>query len=204
MNKLLVSYAMDFSGFLMQNLDKKYLPYINQIILFGSVARGDATNKSDVDIFINTTKKLEFKCKRISAEFYESEIYKRYWRLIGVKNEIKLIVDELKNWPDLRMSIIADGIILYGKYAASVKTKDNYVILWWGSIKPEYKRVMISKQLYGWKLRKKVYRGMIQKADGEKLGSNVILVPSQNFDTIKEFFRKHKINYKSMYISAIK
>ena len=48
----LISYAMDFVSFFMQN--SKNLDRINTIILFGSVARGEANKKSDIDLLVDT------------------------------------------------------------------------------------------------------------------------------------------------------
>ncbi len=204
MNKLLVSYAMDFSSFLVQNMEKEDLAHIKEIILFGSAARGEAGSSSDVDIFVNTTKKMESKVNKTLNRFYESEIYRRYWKMLGINNDISIISDDLENWKDLKASIISDGIVLYGKYSGTAKTQKNYVIVWWGSIKPEYKRVFASKQLYGWRIKDKKYRGLLEKVGGEKIGVNAINVPLQGFSPIKELFRKHKIQYKSMYVNIIK
>ncbi len=204
MNNLLLAYAMDFSSFLVQNMEKEDLACINQIIVFGSAARGSATSKSDVDIFVNTQKRLESKIKRILSKFYESELYNRYWRLLGINNEINLIVGDIRNWKELQSSILSDGIVIYGKYSGHIKSKENFVVLWWESIKPEYKRVMISKQLYGWRLKKKEYKGLLEKAGGEKIGSNAVLVPVQGFAPINELFKKHRIKHMLMYVSAVR
>ena len=48
----MLSYAAYFSAYLLDNINKKNKEAIERIILFGSVARGEATAKSDVDIFI--------------------------------------------------------------------------------------------------------------------------------------------------------
>ena len=90
----IISYAMDFTSFLVQNLKEK--EKINSIILFGSVARGEATNKSDVDIFIdiinNDEKRIESNILKIKDKFFNSIKFKNYWKLFNVKNEINIIV----------------------------------------------------------------------------------------------------------------
>ena len=53
MNPDLIAYAMDFSSFLIQKTSGEK---IKNIILFGSVARGEAGKESDVDLFIDVTK----------------------------------------------------------------------------------------------------------------------------------------------------
>lgn len=78
------------------------------------------------------------------------------------------------------------------------------VIVWWEKIRPEYKRMKISKQLYGWRLKKKVYKGMLEKANGEKLGANAVIVPAETYSMVRELFIRNKIKYKFMQASAMK
>jgi len=52
MKSKLIAYAMDFASFLIQKI--KNIDNINNIILFGSVAREEADKTSDIDIFIGT------------------------------------------------------------------------------------------------------------------------------------------------------
>jgi len=42
----LIAFAMDFASYLMQHVE---IGKVDEILLFGSVARGDAGKKSDVD-----------------------------------------------------------------------------------------------------------------------------------------------------------
>ncbi len=88
MNYKLIAYAQDFASFLLETLDKESNK-INQIILFGSVARGEDTKKSDVDLFIDANEnKLEEKINQIKEEFYGSVKVRKYWNLLGIKNKI--------------------------------------------------------------------------------------------------------------------
>ncbi len=48
----LIAYALDFSSFLIDTA--KVTDKIKRIMLFGSVARGDFTKESDIDLFIDT------------------------------------------------------------------------------------------------------------------------------------------------------
>jgi len=54
MKSKLIAYAMDFASFLIQKI--KNIDNINNIILFGSVAREEADKTSDIDIFIDVVK----------------------------------------------------------------------------------------------------------------------------------------------------
>ena len=93
MKSELISYAIDFVSFLMQKIKEK--SEIKQITLFGSVAREEANEKSDVDIFIDLIKEnksLENKIKKILDNFKESTKLKNYWKPLGIENEIKPII----------------------------------------------------------------------------------------------------------------
>jgi len=71
--------AIDFA----KSLDH---PEIEKIILFGSVARGDDTNESDIDILIVTNKRSDkFKIK--------GDIYNKVWNILlntGEKISVKM------------------------------------------------------------------------------------------------------------------
>jgi hypothetical protein len=204
MNKLLVSYAQDFASFLIRSLSSDDLAAINSIILFGSASRGDASSKSDVDIFISSMKNMSSKINKIKEAFFDSELYRKNWKLMGIQNDLNVICGDLKDWPDLKISIISDGIALFQKYSDVSSSGESYVIFWWDKIKPDYKRVYISQKMYGWNLRKKSHEGLLSKLGGKKLGPNTIMVPLQNSTPIKELFKKHKIQFKSLYANALK
>ena len=203
MNKLLLGFASNFSGFLLQNLEQEDTAKIRNIILFGSVSRGSAKPNSDIDIFVDTEdSRLKNKCNMALDKFFKSDIYRRYWRLLGIKNDIKLITDSLKNWPDMQTSIFANGIVLFGKYGNAPKGRSS-VIVWWDAIKNQSKRVLISKTLYGWSVKKKKHTGLLEKLGGRKLGSNAIMIPLENASQIKWLFKKHKIQAREIYASKI-
>ena len=99
-NHNLKSYSSTFVAYLISNLTYE-LEEINAIILYGSVAKGEATSKSDVDIFVDTkSKKVETKIKKIVKDFYatrEAAIFK----VKGIDNELSVKVGELKKWKEI-------------------------------------------------------------------------------------------------------
>lgn len=201
----LIAYAQNFASFLLSSLSAEHLGKIKSIILFGSAARGEAAKESDVDIFIDVfedEKQLEKKVEQLVNDFYSSIFFEKYWRLLGIENDVKPIVGRLDKWRDLKTSIIANGIILYGKYTAKTKGK-NFVILSWAKIKPESKRVWLSKLLYGYTYEKRTYAGLLEVHKCQKLGSNCILVPIESYKEILGRFRQSKIPVKIFHISLI-
>lgn len=193
----LVSYAMDFASFLVQKT--KFNDKIKNIVLFGSAARGEASADSDIDIFVDVieeNKKLEEDIKKCLEDFLGSAKYTHYWKMLDVKNEIKLTIGILKDWKQLQSSIIANGITLYSKFKTQVKEGTYKTLFVWENIKPNSKRVLFNKQLIGYKQQKHFYKGLIQKYGGERLGKGSILVPLEHSNIFHDFFKKNKITVK--------
>jgi len=192
----LISYAIDFVSFLIENTNNKDHSNIKSIILFGSVARGENDKDSDVDIFIDSAdKSIEKKSLDILDKFYESIKFKNYWKLIGIDNHIHLIVGKLENWK-LKNSMMGDSIVLYEKYLPKLDDGKNMTILSWGIIKNNSKRVMINKSIFGYKHYQRTYEGILRKYQGSKLGSNAILIPSEHLTMFLKSFHKHKVPVK--------
>lgn len=193
-SKTLLGYAIDFVSFLLERTD---VNYIKRIILFGSVARGEASGKSDIDLFIDVIEKsLERDVKKIKEEFLKSKRYKNYWLLKGIKNDFNIIVGKLDEWKDLRDSIISNGIVLYDKFEEIPKKGVHKVIFSWENVKPESNRVLLSKRLFGYKKDKKSYKGLVQRYNGERIGKGIITVPLVNANTFLKLFRNMKISVK--------
>ncbi len=197
MSSKLLPYAVDFVSFLLQKVKKR--EEIKNVILFGSVARGEEDKASDVDLFINTRIEsfvLEKEYASILADFYSSTKYKHYWKLLGVANEIKLQAGILEKWKELQPSIIADGIIMYGKFMPEIKEGKHIVFFIWENISPNSKRVLFNKQLLGYNQNEKKYQGLLEKYHGERMGKGSIIVPLEYSAVIHTHFKKYKIAVK--------
>lgn len=199
MNYRLIAYAQDFASYLLQHLDKQ-ADKIKQIILFGSAARGEANKKSDIDLFIDVTdEKLEAEINKLKEKFYESYKAKKYWNLLGVKNKINCSIGKLEEWGDLNKSIIANGILLFGKYKGVEETQ-NYYLFSLTSLNNRNKNVSIWRKLYGYtqKTGKKTYiqKGLIREYNGEKISPGVFILPVEHTNKIAAFLRKNKFKFK--------
>ena len=202
MNRL-IPYAMSFVSFLFSSLDKTEQENIKEVVLYGSVARGDYRKDSDVDIFINVYKagSIGGRVEKIIEEFYKTEIFKR-WKLVGIENTISCITDNIEKWKYLKTSILSNGISLYSKYKVE-SAGEQFVIFYWGKIASESKRVLISKKLYGYKTKRSVYKGLLELTSSIKLGSNSIFVPLEHANKISSVFKENKITVKMIYGSKI-
>ena len=119
---------------------------------------------------------------------------------MGIDNPVKCITGRLEKWKDLKPSIIANGIVLYSKYSGLLKGK-NYVIIYWDKVKPETKRVFLSKKLFGYTYKGKTYEGISKVTDIQKLGTNCILVPLESVQKVSKIFKDLKITMKSIHVS---
>ncbi|MCZ7405033.1 MAG: nucleotidyltransferase domain-containing protein, partial [Candidatus Methanoperedens sp.] len=178
----LVAYAMDFSSFLLKS---EIGADINKIILFGSVARGDFDNESDIDVFIDTEKEkaVENAIKKQMKAFEKSEINEK-WRLKGLKNPLSIKAGKLEKW-DLYRSVISSGIILYGKFEEMPKGAKFYAmfVLDFSSM-DRNKKIKLWRELYGYKQRvgEKIFvsKGLLEELSGKKIERSVIAVPAEN------------------------
>jgi predicted nucleotidyltransferase len=192
---MLISYAEDFVSYL---LSEKYIANyeIRNIILYGSVTRGDYGEGSDIDIFMDVSKPkgLEEKIKGTVKEFYSSS-WSAKWKGLGIKNRISVLVGNLDDWKDLKRSIVSNGIVLYGRYSTAIKGKPM-ALFSIESIKPESKRVFVNRKLFGYKRYNKRYAGLVEKYEGEKTGKGCFTVPLEHSKKVLAFFRKQKVTVR--------
>jgi len=183
-----ISYALDFISFLMQNL--KETKQIKSIILFGSAARGEAKKDSDIDVFIDVSeneKQIDKEARKLAEKFFDSIKFKNYWKLLGIENEINVIVGKLEKWK-LKDSMLGSSIVLYEHYKPKLEKGKNLAILNWSNIKPNSKRVMLNKKLFGYTHYGRKYSGLIEKEKGRKIGSQVIAVPIEKLNIFLKSF----------------
>ncbi len=192
--KDLISYSEAFISFIFPKLDG-----INEIILFGSVARGESDKNSDIDLFFNIeNRNNEDRIKNIINielnKFYKSKIAEVFL-LRGIKNEIKANVGLLEEWK-LKRSIISEGIILYSRYKEIPKNlKGNYLFII-EPIKNITKRNKVIRELFGRNEKKYLKTGLIEKFNGKRLSPTTFIVPKEFSNEIIKFLGKEKISNK--------
>lgn len=192
----LISYASAFVSFILKSLRDFN---IKEIILFGSIARGDFDKKSDIDIFINIQNDRDSnKINKIIDiqlnKFYKSKI-RGVWLNKGIYNEFKVKVGVLDKWK-LKRSIIADGIILFGRYKAYPKEIKHYYLFTFQPIKDVTKRNRVIRKIFGRMDRKAIFTGLVEEGNGKKLSPTSFIVPIDLSNRIFDIFKKEKINYR--------
>jgi|SRR3989338_2473782 len=195
----LVSFGMSFASFLLRdgNISEK----ISKIILFGSVARGDFDDESDIDIFVEA-KLPERTIQKQLGLFNRSKLNELY-RLMGIKNDIVLKVGILEKWEGLKESIADDGIMLYGKYEESPKGLKHFTMFRISVERRKFSsKVRIWRKLYGHKQKvgRKTYSstGLLQEYGCARLAKGVFLAPLHQRQKIMDFLDKNKVSYEML------
>lgn len=189
----LISYAEAFVSFVLSKI-----PEIKEIILFGSVARGEAGKESDIDLFFNVGgKRDEEKIEKITkyelGRFYKSKIAET-WFLRGIKNEININVGRLEEWK-LKRSIISDGIVLFGKYKEEPKGMKSYAYFEIEAIKDIAKRNKIIRKLFGRKEKRYFKEGMIEGFGGKKLSKSSFVVDLRHGNEVLKILQEEKVKF---------
>jgi predicted nucleotidyltransferase len=181
---------------------------INEIILFGSTAKGTNDKESDIDLFFNVKNKTEEKgIEEIIVRLRKSFEVKaeKTWKLKNVFYPINFIVGSLEDerWKSLKEEIISSGILLYSNYKGSPENiKQKYMIYYSLSNLDRKEKMKLIRNLLGYSIRKnkKEYKqeGLLKEKAGTKIGQNVILIDKENLMEIKELLSRFKVKYKIM------
>lgn len=190
----LIGFTQSFVSFVLPRIT---IP-IQEIILFGSVARGDFTSKSDIDIFFSVSSseqiiKGEQELKVIEPKFYKSQMYE-VWKQKGIINPLSVKIGILDQW-DLKRSVISDGIVLYGKYKSEIKGK-GYLLIPFAAIPDITKRNRIMRTLFGRTEEGYSKEGLVAKLGGRRIAPTVFFIPLPFADQVIPLLKKEKMNYK--------
>ncbi|MEK6857219.1 MAG: nucleotidyltransferase domain-containing protein, partial [Nanoarchaeota archaeon] len=167
MNFKLISYAMDCISHSLQFL-REDAEHIKEIILFGSVSRGEDGKESDIDLFFNTKKEMEQKIISAKEKFLTSQRAEK-WKLLNIKNEINIQSGDLDEEEGLKESIISNGIVLFGRY--SPKEEKERATLFTIHVKEKAsENLKLWRKIYGYKQKvgKKTYqiKGLLEQYAG--------------------------------------
>ena len=193
---MLKAYSSYFAAYLLNNL--KNIENIERIILYGSVAKEEATKESDIDVFIEIkkkTKKTEKEIKEAEKRFYQSRDAALF-QAKGINNKFSIKIGKLKEWKELYRSIASTGIALYGPYEvkeipSGVK---HFIIVFWQKIGKN--RGAFLNKVYGFKIKGKHYAGLISKFEGKKLGKSCVMLPIQYKEDMFKLLKEYEVTAK--------
>ncbi len=169
-SKELIAYASAFVSFVLPKIE------VEEIILYGSVARKESSAESDIDLFFNVKKDIRReKINALMAKFLKSEVQK-VWKNKGIKNAIRVESGNLEKWK-LKRSIISDGMLLYGKYKEIPKESTPFMLFTISVIKDITKRNRIARWLFGRKENNYLVKGIVEEYGGKKLAPTSFIIP---------------------------
>ena len=171
--------------------------FIKTIILFGSVARGEATRKSDIDLFIILSKKNKLTDKHISNKMLSIEKkYKVNIQYITANQKFDKINKQFLD------TILREGIVIYGKIPEIPIQKldlEPYSLIKYDLSQLEHSEKMkLERILFGKETKKryknKIYvskkNGYLEEYKGIKTGIASILIPEKHASKIAKELRK--------------
>ena len=189
-----IAYAQNALSFVF--LDSGINDYITAVYLYGSAVRNELSEESDIDIFIDCKagkeKILEGITKAAISRFYKSKDFDK-WKLFKFNYNISFQTGDLITW-QLKTSIIAEGILLYSK-KSEIFPAERKVIFTYDLPKNKREYLHFIRNLFGRKEEEYKDLGLLGDVSGQKISSNVIIIPKENQQKITEFMQKEKINY---------
>ncbi len=174
-------YGIAAGSFLVRRIPDM-LDRLEAVILFGSIAQGKGDDSSDLDLFFDIRlseaqrRRLQARLRAAEADFRLSQEALQF-KLNGIANPISCTVGKLEEWKDLERSIAATGIVLYGRYARPVGKeglKRSLLVVWEASGK---RRGAFLNKLYGYRIGRKRYSGLLERIDATKVGKSAALIP---------------------------
>lgn len=189
-----VAYVENALSFLF--LDPVPLSYIRTVYLYGSAARGELTESSDIDVFIDCTpekeKDVEGAAKAAFSRFIFSQDYEK-WKRLGFYFPFSIQVGDFQSW-ELRDSIFADGILLYSRNASSISGVRSLLFIL-DLPKSKKKYLHFIRAFFGRKEKGYKDHGLLHELHGIKISSTVVMIPKEHMQTATQFFIKEKISY---------
>lgn len=200
----LFSYIYDFISQLWEN--KLLFDSIEKIILFGSIARGDFREESDVDLFIDlrSPEKLKEINHLIKKEINKFETRcEKTWFLRGIKLPLKVIAGNLEQerWKELKEEILSYGKIIYGKFEERPRGLAHQVLISY-TLKnlSQMRKMAFLRKLFGYTSRKRskkyIRKGLIDEVKGERVGSQALLLGVEELIKIKKILKEYKVKYQ--------
>jgi predicted nucleotidyltransferase len=171
---------------------------VKAVILYGSLARGEFTSRSDVDLFILTTEdktQTEIQDKVIELE---SEIGR------NIQPTIRTIVELQKTDTGLLQNIFQEGKILYLREPSDIPSaillqqKPYLIYSFQISSLLQKEKARFNRQLYEQTRKEYKYKGLLQEIGGQRLSAGCVMIPYEQKEKIEKFFKKFKVKFEQL------
>ncbi len=178
--------------------DLSEIPDLKLVVLYGSYARGENTSRSDIDLFILTTKiktQEEIQNKVIGLE---SEVGR------NIQPTIRTISELQKTDSGLLQNIFKEGKVLYLREPAEIPStlllqQKPYIIYSFRINKLSQRdKVRFNRSLYEQKRKGYKYKGLLNELGGKKLSSGCVMVPNNQKEKIEKFFKKLNVKFEQL------
>src|SRR3989344_9245511 len=197
-SKELIAYATAFVSFVLPKIEA------DEIILFGSVARKEATEKSDIDLFFNIKKdgkKIKKALKQEISKFHKTKIYDVFQQK-GSVLPINIEVGNLDKWK-LKRSIMSSGIVLYGRYKSIPEITKQFTYFSIKPIKDIAKRNKLIRKLFGRKEKAYLTESLVSSLNGKKLTPLSFIIPQEKSHNIINLLQSEKADFSFSVIILI-
>jgi len=167
------------------------------IILYGGLARGEFTSRSDIDLFIITSKDIKEKIEEKVIDL-ENQIHRSIQPTVRTEKQLKVIDS------GLLQNIFQEGKILflreYFDFPVPLLLGQKPFVIYKFDISnlKQARKAEFNRELYGYRDKKYIYEGFIHKVSGNKLSSGCIIVPFDNKKKVEEFFGRKKIKFEEI------
>lgn len=178
--------------------DLSEIPDLKLVVLYGSYARGENTSRSDIDLFILTTKiktQEEIQNKVIGLE---SEVGR------NIQPTIRTISELQKTDSGLLQNIFKEGKVLYLREPAEIPStsllqQKPFIIYSFRISKLSQRdKVRFNRSLYEQKRKGYKYQGLLNELGGKKLSSGCVMVPHNQKEKIEKFFKKLDVKFEQL------
>ena len=171
---------------------------VKAVILYDSLARGEFTSRSDVDLFILTTEDKTRKEIHNKVIEIESEIGR------NIQPTIRTIIELQKTDTGLLQNIFQEGKILYLREPSEIPSaillqqKPYLIYSFQISSLLQKDKARFNRQLYGQTRKGYRYRGLLQEIGGQKLSAGCVMIPYEQNEKIEKFFKKFKVKFEQL------
>ncbi len=196
----LLGPAASFVAYALPRLTDRERGGLRHVILFGSVAQGRATEASDIDLFFDVTlpKTAALRLRRrlgaLEEQFRLSTEALRA-KAAGMGNPISCVVGDLNAWEEMKASVGAGGIVLYGRYIPRFTSKGfsrQFLCVWRAEGR---NRGAFLNALFGYRVGSRRYSGMLERRGGERIGRGAALLSETAYPAVSQLFERYAIPY---------
>jgi len=171
---------------------------VKAVILYGSLARGEFTSRSDVDLFILITEDKTQKEIHDKVIELESEIGR------NIQPTIRTIAELQKTDTGLLQNIFQEGKILYLREPSDIPSaillqqKPYLIYSFQINSLPQKDKVRFNRQLYEQTRKGYRYKGLLQEISGQKLSAGCVMIPYEQKEKIEKYFKKLKVKFEQL------